>query len=244
LPGDIAGVALLPALTVLMSRPEGRQWVVALLSAFAVVALQSSGIILVALAYGIWPPIAIEGSDPHQKMVTAGMILAAPAAIYAMHSLARQPTAANRETERGYADLHPWQTAALVAAGFAALFAMIFAPWPFEIVTLGPVAFLLFVLILYCGGVTAIAWRGAGGRRRALLGRFGLALLIGLAAWPAGEVVNAFLGDLWKGLAGVLAVLAICGAAGYLAWWQLKHFARRNGMLRLVPVGKGGPQLG
>ena len=160
-----------------------------------------------------------------------------------MHSLARQPVVADPAMERNFADLHPWQSGALLAAGFAALFAMTFAPWPFAFVILGPAAFLLFVLIIYCGAVAALAWPGAGDKRRALLGRFALALLIGSAAWPAGEIVNPLLDGLWKGLAGVLAVLAICGGAGFLAWWQLQRFARRNGMLRLVSAGAADPQL-
>lgn len=238
LPGEESGgLALLPALIFCFSSPwTRRDWLLAVLAALATAAAELAGMLAGYGIAGIWPPRALQtGSDTHQLVGAVIALSGAPVGFMAMHALAREPMTAAEPTERTLADAKSWHGGLLVWASMAALFTTIsteriFAnDLPVALPGFGLLAFLIF---LSSGSVLVTASPNAGNRKTALLVRSGLSLLIGVAGYAAyGAVYFRFDGE-QPGLFVLIAMIGVHVGAPALGWWQLKYFARREGLLQ------------
>lgn len=238
LPGEESGgLALLPAMTFCFSRPRARrEWMLAVLAALATAAAELAGMLAGYGITGIWPPRALQtGSDAHQLVGAVIALAGTPVGFTVMHALAREPMTSAEPVERTLADAKSWHVGLLVCASMAALFATMFTErvfadgLPVAQPGLGLLAFLIF---LSSGTVLVTALPNTGPSKAALLARFGLSLLIGLAGYAAyGAVYSRFDGE-QPGLAVFVAMIAVHAAVPTLGWWQIKRFARREGLLQ------------
>ncbi len=238
LPGEESGgLALLPAMIFCFSSPRARrEWLLAVLAALATAAAELAGMLAGYGIADIWPPRALQtGSDTHQLVGAVIALSGAPVGFTAVHALAREPMTTAEPAERTLADAKSWHVGLLVCAGMAALFAtmlterVLASDLPVAPPGFGLLAFLIF---LSSGAVALTALANAAERKVALLARFVLSLLIGLAGYAAyGAVYFQFDGEQTEWIV-IIAAIAVHLAAPTLGWWQLKRFARREGLLQ------------
>jgi hypothetical protein len=238
LPGEESGgLALLPAMIFCFSSPRARrEWLLAVLAALATAAAELAGMLAGYGIAGIWPPRALQtGSDAHQLVGAVIALAGAPVGFMAMHALAREPMTAAEPVERTLADAKSWHVCLLVFGSMAALFATMFTEriladgWLVAPPGFGLLAFLIF---LSSGAVLVTASPDAGNRKAALFARSGLSLLIGVAGYAAYGAVYFRFDGVQPGLVVVIAMIAVHVGAPTLGWWQLKRFARREGLLQ------------
>lgn len=238
LPGeDTGGIALLPAMTALFCRPEGRrEWLLALLAALAVAVVQLTCLLIGFAVVGIWPPRGLViGSNTHQVITALGMLLGVLFALPAITGLGRKPVVPVGDVERTVVDLAPLTVGILAAMSLAALFGIVFAERLIHQTTaLAPpgFAFLAMLITLSSGSVALIAWPQADVRKLLLLARFGLSVLIGVTGYLVYAAVYHEYGESSPSSVPPLVLIAVHIIAPTLGWWQLKYFTRQHGMLR------------
>jgi hypothetical protein len=238
LPGeDSGGIALLPAMTALFCRPDGRrEWLLALLAALTVAVIQLACLLIGFAIIGIWPPRGLLiGSNTHQVITALGMLLGVLVAFPAITGLGRKPAAPAGDVERTVVDLAPFQAGMLIAVSFAALFGIVFAERLIhQTAAFAPPGFSLLAMLitLWSGSVALVAWPQADIRKLFLLARFGLSVLVGVAGYLIYAAVYHHYGESSPSLVPLLVFFAVLIVAPTLGWWQLKRFARQHGMLR------------
>ena len=241
LPGeDTGGMALLPALVFYLCRPRGRrEWLLAAVVALGATAAELAGMLAGFAAAGLWPPrVLLTGSDAHQVVVAFAMLPGALVGFTAAHALGRESVAPAATSERTLVDARSWHLGLLACISLAGLFATVLVERTFADVfpiALPGFALMAFLILLSSGGLVLVALPGAADRKAALVGRFGLSLLIGFAGYAVYEIIYFQLNDARTGLTVLLTMVGVHTAAPVLGWWQLRNFARREGFLEWHP---------
>jgi len=134
------------------------------------------------------------------------------------------------------ADLSPLQAGILVGTAAVVLFGAILAA---KMVPggIGISSFLAMPTILMSGSVAVLAWTNAGPRKPLLLARFGLSVLIGVAnSYGVYFATEDGSHGVSPGVALLLILIVPFIAAPMIGWWQIRRFARKHGMLAVMPT--------